>query len=267
MNILDAQLKARQVKKSYALVTLVKVEGTTPRSVGSKMIVFADGTFDGTIGGGVLEKRIITDAVQCLANKESTLRKYENRAEDGSSPCVGVITAFIDLVQGAPELVVCGAGHVGSCVIRLASQLGYRITVIDTRDLETLSESVRLADSFVHCHDFSEGVKSLETGPQAYYLVSTYGHTQDGEALAAALEKNAAYIGMIGSPLKIKTLFNKLREKGFNEAQLASVNAPVGLDIGGESPEEVAIAIVSELQMIRYGKTGCQLKNLGCCDR
>ena len=262
MDILQAQIKARQEKKTYALVTLVKTEGSTPRGVGSKMIVFADGTFEGTIGGGVLEKQVIADSVRCINSREKALREYENRAEETASPCGGLITVFIEPELGAPELVVAGAGHVGGCLIRLAAALGYRITVLDTRDTEMTAENVKQADCFVHIDDFYEGIKSLNIGPNAFYLVSTYSHATDGQALAATLEKEAAYIGMMGSPIKIKTLFGQLREKGYSEAQLASINAPVGLNIGGETPPEIALSIVAEMQMVRYGGTGRPLKEI-----
>ena len=260
MDILQAQLSAQQEKKAYALVTLVKAEGVTPRGVGSKMVVFSEDHVHGSVGGGVLEKQVVRDAVRCIKNQETMLKAYENRAEEEGSPCGGVIMVFIDPSKAAPELVVCGAGHVGGCVVRVASTLGYRITMVDTRDTETTAENARASDALVLCEDFYGGVKSLEVGHKAFYLISTYGHAQDCDALAAALEKEAAYIGMLGSKTKIRTLFEKLREKGYSEEQLASVNTPVGLDIGGETPEEIAVSIVAEMQMVRYGKTGSMLK-------
>jgi len=260
MSILQAQLNAQQEKKSYALATIVKTEGATPRGVGSKMIVFTDGSFEGSVGGGVLEKQVIKDAIQCVRNHERMLKEYENRAEDEASPCGGIITVFIESEQGAPELVVCGAGHVGGSVVSLAATLGYRVTVIDTRDTEMTAENARQADRFVLVQDFYDGIKALDTAPQAFYLISTYGHAEDCEALAATLEKDAKYIGMMGSPLKIQTLFSKLREKGYDESQLASVHTPIGLDIGGESPAEIAVSIMAEMQMIRYVGTGRPMK-------
>ena len=260
MDILQAQIKAKEEKKTFALATLVKTEGATPRGVGSKMLVFADGSYEGTIGGGVLEKQVISDSVKCINKNEIALKKYENRAEETSSPCGGIITVFIEPELGAPELVVAGAGHVGGSLIRLAAELGYRITALDTRDSEITAENVKKADRFIHIDDFYEGIKSLNIGPNAYYLVSTYSHETDGQALAAALEKEAAYIGMMGSSVKIKTLFDKLRQKGFSEDALASINTPVGLDIGGETPAEIALSIIAEMQMVRYQGTGRSLK-------
>ena len=260
MDVLMTQLKAQEEKKAYALVTLVKTDGATPRSVGSKMIVFGDGSFEGTVGGGVLEKHIVQDTVDCIKNGEKVLREYENRSKEAGSPCGGTITVFIEPEQGAPELVVCGAGHVGGCLIDIASRLGYHITAIDTRNNEMVAENVKSADDFIHVDDFYDGIRLLDITPKAFYLISTYGHAQDGEALAAALEKDAAYIGMMGSPVKINTIFTKLRAKGFTDEQLSFIHAPVGLQIGGETPPEIAVAIMAEIQMVRYGGTGLSWK-------
>jgi len=262
MNILEAQLKAQQDKKTYALATLVKTQGATPRGVGSKMMVFEDGKFEGTIGGGALEKQVLADALKCVKSRESVLAEYENRTEDGSSPCGGIITVFIEPIQSVPDLVVCGAGHVGGALIKLAGALDYRVTAIDTRDTEMTEAHVKEADNFVLVEDFFVGLQSLNIGAGAFYLISTYGHSQDGQALAAALEKNAAYIGMMGSPIKISSLFSKLREKGFSDEQLAFIHTPVGLDIGGETPPEIAVSILAEMQKVRYGKSGCSLKEI-----
>ena len=262
MDILQAQLEAAGEKKAYALVTLLKTEGVTPRGVGSKMIVFEDGSFDGTIGGGVLEKQVLADALEILKSRSTVLREYENRSEEDGSPCGGVITVFIESVQSTPQLIVCGAGHVGGALINLAAMLGYHITAIDTRDTEMTAENTKNADKLVLVDDFYDGIKSLDIAPGAFYLISTFGHKQDGEALAAALEKDAAYIGMMGSPMKISSLFSKLRERGFSDDRIAFVHAPIGLDIGGETPQEIALSIMSEMQMIRYGGTGRSVKDV-----
>ncbi len=261
MNILESQLKAQQQNRAYALVTIVKTEGATPRGVGSKMLVFADGSIEGSIGGGVLEKHVAADAAECVRTQTKALHEYENRASADDSPCGGLITVFIEPEKGALELVVCGVGHVGKSVIQLASALGYRITAVDTRDTELTTENAKLADRFVLVDEFYGGIKALDIPPQAFFLVSTYSHQSDLEALAATLEKDAAYVGMLGSAIKIKTLFGKLRERGYADVLLDQVHTPIGLDIGGETPPEIALSILAEMQMVRYGGTGGPIKH------
>ena len=256
MDLLQAQFEARQAKKPYALVTLVKAEGAAPRGAGSKMIVFENGHSFGTIGGGVLEKKVLADAVECLRDGRAILKDYENRAAEEGSPCIGVATVFIDPEKGAPQLVVCGTGHVGGAVIELASKLGYYVTAIDTRDEELTANHAKNADRFITVKDFYTGLHSLDTAPKSFFLVSTYGHAEDAEALCAALEKGAVYIGMTGSRQKIEAIFSKLKDKGFTDEQLAFIHTPVGLDIGGETPTEIALSIMAEMQMTRYDRTG-----------
>ena len=153
-------------------------------------------------------------------------------------------------------------GHVGAAVINLASTLGYRVTAIDTRDTEMTADNVKCADEFVLIEDFYEGLSSLNIAPGAFYLVSTYGHSQDGETLAAVLKKDAAYIGMMGGPPKISFIFSKLRERGFSDDQLEFIHTPVGLDIGGETPAEIAVSVMAEMQLIRYGRSGRKSRDI-----
>jgi len=259
MDILQAQLTAQQSGRAYALVTLVQADGTTPRSTGSKMIVYQDGATLGSVGGGVMEKQIIPDAVLYIQTQQKGLRTYENRAEESDTPC-GFVTVFIEAAHTAPTLVICGAGHVGGCVVRMAAQLGYHVMVVDTRATEVTAENAKQANTLTICENFYEGLTALDVTAQAYYLIATFGHAQDGEALAAVLNKDARYIGMLGSPQKIQAIFEKLNKKGYDKQLLGSVHSPVGLDIGGETPEEIAISIIAEMQMVRYGRTGRSLQ-------
>lgn len=259
INIVEEQLKAERENNPHALVTLVKTTGSTPRSIGSKMLVFSDGTSKGTIGGGILEKNVIADAIQIIAMGGKELKEYENRAAEDDSPCGGFITVFIESGKGAPHLVVCGAGHVGGVIIHMAGDFGYHVTAIDTRDTELTKENVKDADRFILAKSFREGIESAEVGAGAFYMISTYGHKEDCEALEAVLLKDTAYIGMMGSPAKIKTIFQKLREKGCTDEQLSRVHAPVGLDIGGETPPEIALSVLAQMQMTRYCASGLPL--------
>lgn len=260
LNILEEQLKAERENRHYALVTLVKTTGTTPRSAGSKMLVFPDGSCRGTIGGGVLEKQVTADAVSVIESGQSVLKEYENRPAEAGAPCGGIITAFIEAGSRAPRLVVCGAGHVGGIIIRMAGELGYHVTAIDTRDTELTKEYVKTADRFILADSFREGMEAAGGGADTFYMVSTYGHKEDCEALEAVLLKDSAYIGMMGSSAKINAIFQKLRERGITEEQLSRVYAPVGLDIGGDTPPEIALSVLAQMQLVRYAGSGRALK-------
>ncbi|MFI3172912.1 MAG: XdhC/CoxI family protein [Eubacteriales bacterium] len=254
MNIIEEQLKAQKNNKAYAMATIIETHGATPRSVGSKMMVFENGTIAGTVGGGVLEEQVKNDAIEILKKNKKVIKTYENKAQSDISPCGGNISVFIESYRSNTNLVVCGAGHVGAAVIKMASLINYHITVLDTRDTDITKENVKDADCFELIPDFYQGIKDAEIAEGSYVLVSTYGHEEDCEALAAVLEKKAAYIGMMGSPIKIKSIFNKLLERGFTQEQLDFIHTPVGLNIGGETPAEIAVSILSEIQAVRYNK-------------
>ena len=253
-NIVEEQLEAQKKNRAYALVTIVETQGATPRSIGSKMMVYGNGNIVGTIGGGVLEEQVIKDAMDILGKNQKVLRTYENKAKSDISPCGGEISVFIESYRSNTNLVVCGAGHVGAAVIQMASMMNYHITVLDTRDTEITKKNVEAADRFELISDFYQGIKDTEIEEGSYILVSTYGHEEDCEALAAVLDKKPAYIGMMGSPIKIRSIFRKLLERGFTQEQLDFIHTPVGLNIGGETPPEIAVSILSEIQAVRYDK-------------
>ena len=259
MQLLMQQSAAQQENRAYTLATIVETQGETPRGVGSKMMVLEDGNICGTIGGGVLEQQVQADALNCLKTGHPLLKHYENRSVTGISPCGGRITVFLDPCLPRPQLVVVGAGHVGAALIRLSSQFDYTVTAVDTRDTDITRENVKSADVFYLTKDFSEDLLRLPLPENAFYLVSTYGHEEDCEALATVLQKKPRYVGMMGSPVKIRSIFHQLKKRGFLEEQLQFIHTPVGLDIGGETPMEIALSILAEIQMVRYQKTGTTL--------
>lgn len=255
-SFLEDQLRADRSGRPYVLATVVETKGSTPRSVGSRMLVFVDGTITGTVGGGALEQQVIDDAVSLVGTSTKGLRTYSNQVEGAEPACGGTITVYLEASAATPRLVVCGAGHVGAAVIRLASGLGWDITVIDPREDGFVQENAEAADRLLRVESFAQGIADLEIAPGGFFLVSTFSHDEDRNALAAALRKDAAYIGMMGSPGKIAGIMRALGEQGFSDEELAGVYTPVGLDIGGENPAEIAVSIVSEMQMVRYGKSG-----------
>ncbi|MDY3975379.1 MAG: XdhC family protein, partial [Eubacteriales bacterium] len=125
---------------------------------------------------------------------------------------------------------------------------------------EQIADKIAAAGRFVRVKDFEAEIKAMDIPDGAYYVIATHGHAHDGAALAGTLSKNAAYIGMIGSSKKIAALFAKLTAQGTSEEQLSTVYAPIGLDIGGETPEEIAVSIMAQIQQVRYGAPGGHLK-------
>ncbi len=260
--LLYEQLHADKAGKNYAVVTIIGAEGSTPRSSG-KMLVFADGKTIGTIGGGRVERLAGEDALRAIHSGTNMCREYSlTPTQDGiGMTCGGDVRVFIEVYLTRPQLVMCGAGHVGGALIKLAQFCGFEVTLLDTRPDEYIQDKIDLADHYVHAEDFHTGLMALELAPGAYITIATFGHAGDGDALEAALQKQAAYIGMVGSKGKVDALFANLREKGFSQAQFDSVYTPVGLDIGSETPEEIALSIMAEIMMLKKGGSARHLRD------
>lgn len=257
IEIVKEQIRAYEEGKSCAVVTIVESDGSTPRRNG-KMIVYADGSTKGTVGGGAVELLAIRDAGECLRRGENLSKTYDlnSPSSETGMTCGGCMTVLIEVFAARPLLVVCGAGHVGGAVLHLASFVGFDTLLIDDREEGVIADKIALADRFVRVKNFEEEVDAMEVMPGAYCLIATHGHSFDGEALAGILTKDAKYIGMIGSSKKIDALFARMKEKGFTQEQLERVYTPVGLDLGGETPEEIAVAVIAEILTVKYGRTG-----------
>ena len=158
------------------------------------------------------------------------------------------------------KLVVVGGGHVGNSVLRTAKAVGFHTTLVDTRGEDVIGDSIRMADRFISVKNFAD-VEHCDLPKGASFVVSTYGHMVDGAALGGVLRRDdAAYIGMLGSRQKIRAIFEKLRGEGIPQEKLAPIHTPIGLDLGGETPEEIGLAVVAEILAVKNGRTGGFLK-------
>jgi xanthine dehydrogenase accessory factor len=239
-----------------ALVTIVRASGSTPQRVGAKMLVLEDGATIGTIGGGCYENDAVLKARHAMSEGRAELVRYDlndDFAEESGLICGGQMDVFIEPVAAAPELFVFGAGHVGLHVARIASSVGFRVHVVDDREkfanAERFPEAVEvIADhipGWLAAHDLPAG---------AYAVIVTRGHRYDLDALQGLLGRDLRYLGMIGSRAKVARVFEALAAAGTSVGQLRRVHAPIGLDIGAVSPEEIAVSIVAELIAAKYDK-------------
>lgn len=263
IDFLKEQLAAEEAGSCYAVVTIVDTDGSTARNQG-KMMVFPDGSIVGTIGGGYVEKLAIEDAVKCIDTGKNLFKTYDmsTMAVESGIICDGVFHVLIEPFAGKPMLVMVGGGHVGGALMRQAKLLNWEVMLIDARPDELIADKIALADRYVHVEDFAADIPKLNITSGSYYVIATWGHHFDGEALHGVLQHDAAYIGMIGNRQKINYIFKTLSERGVSEEQLDFVSTPIGLDIGGETPEEIALAIMAEITMVKYGKTGNTMKEV-----
>lgn len=239
-----------------AMVTIVDTDGSTPRGIGSTMLVDKSGNLlDGTIGGGALEEEAKKDAVKQIVTGKSRLIEYklDNSKNSNALPmtCGGNVSIFVKVYKPQERLIIAGAGHVSEKVAKLANFLGYQVIVMDDRkerlNHEIFPESVELVHG-----DIVQNLQKAEIANDTMVIIVTHGHEYDQEALKVVLRSEAKYIGMIGSISKIKTCFRNLLSKGYTEEELLKVYTPIGINIGGETPEEIALSIMVEIQAIKY---------------
>ncbi len=240
-----------------ALVTIVAANGSTPQRVGAKMLVFADGRTVGTIGGGCYENDAFWKAREVLTTRKPVTLKYEladDFAEENGLVCGGQMEVFIEPIEPAPALYVFGAGHVGFFLARLAHEAGFQVTVIDDR--EKFANRSRFPDAAgVFVDDIPVWLERSTIPESAYAVIVTRGHRHDLDALRALAPRNLRYLGLIGSRAKVARIYDALLEESIvSREALAHVHAPIGLDIGAVTPQEIAVSILAELIAVRRGK-------------
>ncbi|HEY7186331.1 MAG TPA: XdhC/CoxI family protein [Vicinamibacterales bacterium] len=242
--------------EEVALVTIVASTGSTPQRVGAKMLVFPDGRTVGTIGGGCYENDAFWKAREAITARRPLNVKYElndDFAQETGLVCGGQMEVFIEPVEASPDVYVFGAGHVGYFVAKMAREVGFRVHVIDDR--EKFANAERFGDGIdVVVDHIPTWLESHALPPTAYAVIVTRGHTHDLDALRALTAHPLRYLGLIGSKAKVKRIFDALREEGTADDALRGVHAPIGLDIGAITPQEIAVSIVAELIAVKHGK-------------
>ena len=260
-SIYQALSEIEKNNESAALCTVVKSEGSTPRHVGSKMLVYPDGKFIGTVGGGEMESRIIKAALETLKNSLAQTLSYTMADPSRGDPgvCGGTVEVFVEPILPPAMIVVIGAGHVGKAVVHLAKWLGFRVAVSDDRAEFCNPESVPGADTY---YPFEMGKLSehLKVNQQTYIVITSRGSGVDTAGLPNLLESDPAYIGVIGSRRRWLTTVKALKEKGVSGEKIAKVHSPMGLELNAETPEEIAVSIMAEILMIKDRGTGKQMK-------
>ena len=244
--------------KDVALITVTNTDGSSPRGVGSMMIVDADGKLiDGTIGGGAVEEKAKQDGAEYIRRNISKSNHYELNSNDSENAlnmaCGGNVDVFFKVFKGRDELVIIGAGHIGGSLSRIAHILGYHITVIDERSDVAVKERFH-EDVELKVGDIAGILENHSVVATTSIVIVTHGHKHDQIALEKVINSKARYIGMIGSKNKISLCFKDMAEKGIEEDLISKVHAPIGLDIGGETPEEIAIAILAQIQAAKHNK-------------
>ncbi|SEW30057.1 selenium-dependent molybdenum cofactor biosynthesis protein YqeB [Natrinema salifodinae] len=239
-----------------AMLTIVGKDGSAPRDVGAKMLVTDDGEH-GTIGGGTVEGLAVDEAREVLrGDAEPGVRTYELRPGGNTGMvCGGSMDVFVDRIRGRARLYVAGGGHIAVELAAMGRQLGYDVTVVDDREEYAAPERFPDGVDVVH-GDYGETLSELPMTSETAVAVATRSGTFDRRAVAAALDGEAGYVGVVASETKAEHIFDSLLENGYSRRALVRVRAPVGLDLGGGGPEDVALSILAELHRDRYDASG-----------
>src|SRR3954451_5006104 len=242
--------------EAAALVTIVSTCGSTPQRVGAKMLVFGDGRIVGTIGGGCYENDAFWKAREAIKTRRPELIHYElsdDFAQETGLICGGTMDVYIEPIEPSPELYIIGAGHVGFHLARLAADVGFRVHVVDDREKFANGERFPQAAEVV-VDDIPAWINRASLPPHAYAVIVTRGHTNDLEALRALAPRELRYLGLIGSRAKVARIYEALSADRMPAETLARVHAPIGLDIGAVTPQEIAVSILAELIAVKHGK-------------
>lgn len=258
--------------RGFVLASIVQRSGSAPRGVGAHMLIRSDGSIAGTVGGGLLEAKVREDGASVWQTKMPVRKRLEFSGKDAAESdmiCGGQIEVLIEWVspENAQECealrsirktvdrlgsaYIFGAGHVSQALAQLTHLTGFYTIVLDDRVDYANFVRFPLADEILTPTPIEAAFSDLSMDENDYIVIVTRGHLQDKVVLDAALKTQAVYIGMIGSKRKCSLIFENLKEAGWGEDALARVNAPIGITISAETPEEIAVSIVAEMIQVR----------------
>lgn len=234
-----------------ALVTIIAASGSAPGKPGALMVVEEDGSTMGTIGGGGFEHKLTAEAVACINQRENREYTYDlSSDQELQMICGGKVRAFIRVFHAAPKLVIIGAGHIGLELYKLGSLQGFKVVVFDSRGELASKERFPQAELKV-ADDIAAALREYPLSSDCYLAIAASTHETDRLALEAVVLSSARYIGMIGSSSKIRKIFKYLLDNNVSRAAIEKVYAPMGLNIASVKPCEIALAIFSEILMVK----------------
>jgi xanthine dehydrogenase accessory factor len=253
MDIYEQIVELRRQGRRGAIATIVNVRGSIPSFKTAKMLVRDDGSIVGTIGGGCVEADVWQAAREVMESEKPRSLTFDLNQDpkyDTGLVCGGTLEVFVEPVLPPALLYVFGAGHVSINLCKVATNAGFELIVTDDRASYATKERFPAARE-VHAIEFSEALAKLEPNEASYIVIVTRGHRDDMRILRWAVQTRARYVGMIGSKRKVIGIARTLQEEGLPAHLFERVHAPVGLDIGAVTPEEIAVAITAELIAVR----------------
>ena len=257
MDIFDELVALRRKGQKCALATIVQVNGSIPSYESAKLLVREDGTMAGTIGGGCVEAEVWTAAREVIETeqpKHLTFSLGQDAAYDNGLICGGQLNVFVEAIIPQPRAFIFGAGHISKSLSKVANMAGFATIIIDDREQFANRERFPEADE-VHAGEYEEIFPKLEVNHTSYLVIVTRGHRDDMRVLKWALSTPARYISMIGSKRKVLGVMKELEREGLRREDFERLHAPMGLEIGAISPEEIAVSVAAEMIAVRRNAT------------
>ncbi len=255
MDIFEEIVRLRREGSKAALATVVKWLGSTPRRDHAKMLVFEDGSTMGSIGGGSTEAAAVEEARRVLETEKASLTKFtltqEEAARDGLI-CGGTVEVFVEPILPDPKVLLMGGGHLAQAIAEAAQQVGFKVSVVDDRASFANRERFPEVEETIVA-PFKESLDNIDVSENSFILIVTRGHGYDQVALEEAIQTPARYVGLVGSRRKIRIILKNLLDQGIPPEAFSRLYAPIGLEIGSETPQEIAVSVVAELIALRKG--------------
>jgi xanthine dehydrogenase accessory factor len=263
MDLFEEVVKMRRAGRRGALATIVHTNGSIPSYESSRMLVREDGSIAGTIGGGCVEAEVWAAAKEVMQKEmpRKMVFNLNNEASyDNGLICGGTLEVFVEPILPQPVLYLFGGGHVSTAVARAASATGFAVGIVDDREAFANAQRFPMAQEVYV--SYAEAFEKIKPNASTYLVIVTRGHKDDMSVLAWAARTEARYVGMIGSKRKVLSVYKALEKEGYRPEEFARVYAPMGLEIGALSPEEIAVSIVAELIAVRRGAAAQAHKKL-----
>jgi xanthine dehydrogenase accessory factor len=268
MDIFEEVVRMRQAGERGALATIVHTNGSIPSYESSRMLVRDDGSIVGTVGGGCVEAEVWAAAKEVIVAEQPRKMIFNLNQDahfDAGLICGGTLEIFVEPILPQPVLYIFGGGHVSTAVAPLAHQAGFKIVIVEDREAFANVERFPMAKEIYTSYDAA--FEKIQPNSSSYLLIVTRGHSGDMRVLAWAVGTEARgftprYIGMMGSKRKVIAVYKALEKEGFSATQFERVHAPVGLEIGAMTPEEIAVSITAELIAVRRNAVGLPHKSI-----
>ncbi len=253
MDVYEELVRLRRRGEKCALATIVSVNGSIPSYQNAKILVRQDGSFVGTVGGGCVEAEVYNAAREVMETEKAKMLEFslgQDAAYENGLICGGQLNVYVEPVVPQPWAYLFGAGHVSRAIAQIAQLAGFATVVVDDRERFASRERFPEAEE-VHAGEYEEIFPRLEINSSSYLIIVTRGHRDDMRVLRLAVQSPARFIAMIGSKRKVISIVRELEKEGIPREKFERLTAPMGLDIGAVTPEEIAVSVVAEMIAVR----------------